>query len=36
MNNEDLNMLENVNNKNVNDGDAMDIDEGEGIFDGHK
>lgn len=33
MNNEDSNMLDTICNKNINDGDAMDIDEGEGIFD---
>jgi len=32
MKNEDLNMLDNLHTKNKNDGDAMDIDEGEGIF----
>jgi hypothetical protein len=29
---EDSNMTENTSNKNVNDGDAMDIDGGEGIL----
>lgn len=32
MNNEDSNMIEDANIKDINDGDAMDIDGGEGIF----
>ena len=31
MHSEDSNMIENANIKDVNDGDAMDIDGGEGI-----